>query len=150
MPHDAGSVANELISRAVQADRPITPLQTLKLIYFSHAWMLALHDRSLVRQRVYAWKHGPVIPEVYHALKHHGWMPITEQIGSIAVEEYDDDELDIINQVSEIYGKFSGTYLSALTHGKDTPWDQVWKPDNRNILIPDDVIKKYYRAQLAE
>ena len=148
MPHDARAVANEFITRAFDAYRPIDHLQTLKLVYFSHAWMLAIHDRPLVEQTFEAWKLGPVVPDLYHELKHHGWKPIYEPIKDVPDEDYDEYELNIIDQVSERYGKFSGTYLSALTHGIGTPWHQVWKPDKRNIRIPDKMIKDYYRAQL--
>ena len=148
MKHDARSVANELITRAIDADRPITPLQTLKLIYFSHAWMLAIHDRPLIKQRIYAWRHGPVVRDVYDALKRYGWRPIPERILGFSDDEFDDDELSIIDQVSEKYGKYSGTYLSAMTHARGTPWHQVWDPDKRNISISNNRIKDYYREQL--
>lgn len=41
MEHDSRSVANELIHRAHDAGRDITPMQVVKLAYYCHAWMLA-------------------------------------------------------------------------------------------------------------
>ena len=148
MSHDARSIANEFITRALESNRAITPLQTLKLVFFAQGWMLAIHDRPLIKQRFYAWKLGPVVPDVYHALKHYGWHPIFDPIDGVAAEEYDDYELNVIAQVFETYSKFSGTYLSALTHAKDTPWEQVWDPNKRNILIPNRLIKDFYVEQL--
>ena len=150
MPHDARAVASEFINRAIDDGRPITQLQTLKLVYFAHAWMLAYHDRALVRQTFYAWRHGPVVPDVYHALKSYGWRPITERVGYVSNRPYAGDELEIIDMVHETYGKFSGTYLSALTHGVGTPWDQVWQEGSRDIVISNQSIKEYYLDQLSE
>lgn len=147
MPHDAKAIANEFIWRGVQTGRPVTPLAVIKLVYFSHAWMLALHDHELVDDNVEAWKYGPVIPSVYHALKHHGWRPVVERIRGVRRPDYTSKEVDIIEQVWQKYGKFSGVYLSALTHAPDAPWSKNWNPTEKNTLIPDEQIKDYYAKQ---
>lgn len=148
MAHRARAIANVLIQRSIDADRPITPLQTQKLVYFSHAWMLAINDKPMVVEQFQAWQHGPVIVDLYHALKHHGWQPVLELIQGVGASQLTSDEERIVVQVIDIYGKFSGTYLSALTHGRGTPWDQVWEPGKQGIVIPDKIIKDYYSAQL--
>ena len=42
MEHDSRAIANQLIRRAHEAGRDITPMQTIKLVYYCHAWMLGL------------------------------------------------------------------------------------------------------------
>lgn len=148
MAHPARAIANELVQRSIDADRPITPLQTQKLVYFSHAWMLAIHDDAIINEQFQAWQHGPVVVDLYHALKHHGWQPVQEPISGVAWPRLSDEEERIISQIIDIYGKLSGTYLSALTHSKGTPWYQVWEPGEHNMVIPDETIKEYYRAKL--
>ena len=144
---DARGIANELILKAIDAGRPITPLAAIKLVYFSHAWMMAIFDRELIREPVEAWKYGPVIPSVYHALKHHGWRPITEPI-NVSRPSLGQDELQIIDEVWRVYGKYSGIYLSALTHAPDTPWTKHWSPGSTNAPISNEEIKEYYASQL--
>ena len=149
MPHDARAVANHYIRRGVEAKRPFTQLQILKLVYYSHAWMLAIHDRPLIYQRVEAWTLGPVVADVYHALKHHGWRPIDDYIQGVPEANFDEAETDILEQVFDAYGKFSGMYLSVLTHAVGSPWHRVWESAARPKLISNDIIREHYRAAAA-
>ena len=151
MEHDARSVANELIRRALRDGRPITALQVIKLTYFCHAWMLGLYHRPLLEQPVEAWLYGPVVPEVYRSLRRYSGEPVTRPIdlSTVGVEErtYDEIEKDLIDQVWEKYGHFSGVQLSAMTHTPGSPWDQVWEAAGQNAVISDPAIEKYYAQQ---
>ena len=148
MEHDARVVANTLIERAVDDARPFTPLQTIKLVYFCHGWMLGLYDRPLIAQNVQAWAYGPVIAEVYHALKHYRGDPVYTPIKGREEEgAFDEFEDDLISQVYKKYGDLDGIELSRLTHAMGTPWDQVWSQKGRNCIIPNDLIQKHYAAK---
>ena len=146
--HDARSIANALISRGVEEARPRDPLQVIKLTYFCHGWMLGLYNRPMSAQPVYAWKHGPVIPDVYHGIKRYGKSPVTQTIDGLA-GDFDEIEEDLIGQVFRTYGEFSGIELSRMTHARGTPWHQVWYSRGRNSIIPDELIEQYFSA-LAE
>lgn len=152
MEHDARSVANELIRRAHDVGRDITPMQVLKLAYYCHAWMLGLYHRPLLEQPIEAWKYGPVVPEIYRSLRRYGGEPVRRPIDleSAGVTErlYDPYEINIINQVSAKYGSLSGIRLSAMTHAPGTPWHQVWTKHGRNVVIPDPIIEDYYSQEV--
>ena len=66
MEHDSRSVANELIRRAHEASRDITVMQVMKLVYYCHVWMLAIHHRPLLNEAIEAWHYGPAIPRICH------------------------------------------------------------------------------------
>lgn len=144
MPYSALRVANTLIFLAHEADRVITPMQVIKLTYFCHAWMLGLYGRPLLEEPIWAWQYGPVIPEVYQALRHYRGGPVTQQLHDVKLEQFDAESADIIRQVSEKYGKFSGIDLSAMTHAHGTPWHQVWR--GVKTIIPDNIIQAHYEA----
>ena len=91
MGHDARAVANNLIE--MSGEGPLTPLQIIKLTYICHGWMLGLYGRPLVKQNVKAWTYGPVIPDVYRALKTYRANPVTPRI-PIPPEEFDERESD--------------------------------------------------------
>ena len=78
--YDAAAIGNEFIRLAAAHGRRITPMQAIKLTYIAHGWHLAMTGRPLLRDQVQAWKFGPVLPELYHALKAYGNGPITEPI----------------------------------------------------------------------
>ena len=151
--HDARTVANYLINKAIDDGRPFTPLQVIKLTYYCHAWMLALRGRSLFKQDVEAWQYGPVVGAVYRSLKHWGRNLIHRPIDGIESARFDEDEERVINMTYEYYKKYSGIELSALTHGKNTPWHQIWSKHTsflwrvfgKTTIIDNQLIENYYR-----
>ena len=143
MEHDARSVANEMLRRARDANSPVTHLKVMKLVYFSHAWMLGLYHEPLQVQPVEAWRYGPVVRDVYRSLRRYGGEPINRPI-SIADEEYSPTQKDIMDQVWKVYGKYTARQLSAITHAPGTPWHQVWHQWGKSAVIPDPMIEAYY------
>ena len=143
-PHDARNVANAFIERAKEEDKPLTPLQIQKLIYFANAWMLVEHDRPLIDEEFEVWKYGPVIPSVYYSLSRFRGDPVREPIPLHHDQErdFDDKEQDVINRVFHFYGRMSGPQLSFMTHLPETPWAQARKRGMR--FISNDLVRKYY------
>ncbi|MDA8002988.1 MAG: DUF4065 domain-containing protein [Alphaproteobacteria bacterium] len=140
-----------------------TPLQIGKLVYISHGYTLALENRRLVRDRIEAWKYGPVVPAIYHALKHNGGSRVSRLqycntgVDSESMRErvdffkrvIDQKDRDIIKRVLVCYGHLTGRDLSRITHAKGTPWSECYRPDQLHIRIPDPLIKKHYEGLLA-
>ena len=148
--HDARAVANWLIDKAIKDENPLTPLQIIKLVYFAHGWTLAFFGRSLFRQPVAAWRYGPVIADVYYALKHYRGNPVDHVIPGIPEAEFDAGETDVLEQVYEVYGDFSGLRLSALTHHDGSPWDKTFsRKFRRKPLIDNDLIRSHFK-ELAD
>ena len=154
--HDALQIADYLIRKGIENDNALTPLQVIKLVYFCQAWMLGLYGKPLYKQNVEAWIYGPVIVEVYHELKGHRNNPILCDMGT-PNPNLDEYEEDVISQVYENYGDFSGIELSHITHAPNTPWDIVW--NNRegkkswfgireNKIISNKLMKTYYANQV--
>jgi uncharacterized phage-associated protein len=162
----AKAVANYFLDLASQSREAIDPLKMQKLVYFAHGWHLALRNAPLIRDAVEAWEHGPVIPDIYHEFKRWGSGAIERPatrfdalsksltVPSIDVETvWDADAANaktIIRRVWEVYRKFNGLQLSSLTHQADTPWaaTKAKYPHKRDVDIPDDLIRDYFRAQI--
>src|SRR5437660_12739202 len=109
MATSARRVANEFLRLAEEDDRALTPLQIIKLAYIAHGWMLALYQRPLILDRIEAWKYGPVIPDLYRALRDYGGGSVTTPIRVPAHSApLDAAECDLIRQVYEIYGNKNG------------------------------------------
>ena len=151
--YDARVIANALISR--HGINTLTPLQVQKLTYLCHGWNLGMYGEPLSRQQVEAWRWGPVIPDVYYELRKYGGQTVPElvNLGTLGFGPDDallnDREADLVGQVIEVYGDFTGHQLSTLLHKPGSPWDQVWRPGrSRPAVIPDRIIRRYY-AELA-
>ena len=145
MEYDSCSVANLMIRKAHDSGKNITHLKVQKLVYFCHAWMLAIHDRPLLDEPVEAWRYGPVIPSLYDSLRRYGRYPIEHQIAGCKDVEFDEDARSIIEQVWDIYGKHSATKLSGLTHRPGSPWDKIHKEYGVFAVVPDPLIRQHYQ-----
>ena len=142
--HDARHIANHFIETAKENGTSLTHLQVQKLVYYSHAWMLAFFDEPMIHNDVEVWRYGPVIPEVYHCLSHNRGQPIRDTIPIHPSDdrEFTDKEIAILVAVYDKYASKSGLELSGLTHKKGTPWDRA--KSKGQWYIPDDSIKRYY------
>jgi uncharacterized phage-associated protein len=143
--HPATMVANRLLELARAAGRTLTPMQLLKLVFLCHGWMLGLYNRALIQDEIQAWKFGPVIPELYRAVRQYRNLPVTHPV-SRRPYDFDPIEDDLIRQVFGVYGHYSGPALSNITHEPGSPWDQVWDASERNVEIPDETIEAYYEG----
>lgn len=139
------TIANRFIELASQADMPITQMQAQKLTYIAHGVSLGQLGRPLLSDPVCAWRYGPVIPALYHALKNNGSAPIKQPVSSMwfGGEAIDPATDSLIESVFAVYGRYSGETLSEFTHRTGTPWDQATK--NHVDIIPNSLIQQYYQ-----
>ena len=148
MAHDARAVANELLNRAKRDGDRLTVLQLIKLVYFCHAWMLALYDRPLIHQPIEAWRYGPVVGDVHRSFKKYRDNPIKSG-ARVQRAKFDDDETHIVDEVYKNYSYLSGIKLSQLAHSPGTPWERVWNANGRDAIIPHWMLKEYYAGKFA-
>lgn len=140
-------VANRLLNVAAANGEGLTPMQVLKLVYIAHGWSLALYGRPLIDQEVEAWQYGPVIPDLYRAMRNfrnervHG--PLDLGWGGHA-QDLSDDETKLVDQVYGLYGHMGGIALSRITHAPGTPWAQTYTPGRFGTIIPDEMIAGHY------
>ncbi len=142
MNRSALDVANYYIENS---DYTKTNLQIIKLTYIAHGHMLAMCDEPLIIDDVEAWKHGPVIPTIYHKFKQWQLSPIGKI--SYSPDPFVKKEKEVLDTVFAYYGRYCGYYLSQITHEDSyspTPWKQCYVP-GRNAIIPDEVTKAYYK-----
>jgi uncharacterized phage-associated protein len=161
MPYPAKAIANEFLDLAKKDGERVTQMQVQKLVYFAYGWYLAITGKRLIDEWVEAWEWGPVIPSIYQAFKRFGSSPITEpaaevdltngKAGYVPVRiqstDPDRDELarQVVKRVWDIYGKYSASALSNMTHVPDSPWSQTPDKDIKGTNIDDHLIYDYFR-----
>jgi len=145
--YDAITIADELLRIAKRHGAALSPMKLMKLTYIAHGWALALRKQDLFQNRIEAWRYGPVIPDLYRATKHFGGSDIPlHLIDENAQPQVDGMTQTFLDDVWSKYGHLSAIALSNLTHQSGTPWEQVYRPDRRNIEIPDSLIRSHYEA----
>lgn len=149
MTYTPTTIANYFILRKSHLGR-LTPMKILKLTYLSYAWYLALTDgKPLFREQPQAWKFGPVFPTLYKSMKLYGSTEIYSPLPNNVEETLSESDVKFLERIWEIYGKFTGVELSALTHKPDTPWSRTYK-EGCNITIEDSLILDHYKKQLIK
>ena len=77
----AMDLANYIINKSIDLEKPISNLQLQKILYFVN--LLYLHDtKSFLineNEEFQAWRHGPVIPDVYRKFAINGGVKIYDK-----------------------------------------------------------------------
>lgn len=150
MTYSAITIADEILKTAKRSGVKLTPLQLMKLVYIAHGWSLAVRNQDLFKNRIEAWKYGPVIPDLYQATKHFGRNAIPHERITDDPSGVDSDTQIFLEDVFSKYGRLSGYALSNLTHQSGTPWERAYKEGVMGVEIPDEPIKDHYLRLLDE
>lgn len=150
-PHDSRAIANLYVSKTRDEGETLTILPLVKLVYLAHGWTLGYTGEPLIAHDVEAWKFGPVVKKVYKAFRAQGTIVrdyARDWRGRVIEPERDltADEDEIVWLVYDKYFGLFPSQLSALTHGKGTPWSRYkgkfYHP------IPEDDIREYYQGRV--
>ncbi len=120
----------------------ISNLKLQKLAYYAQGFCLAMHDRPLFAERIEAWTHGPVVPDLYHAYSKYEGNAIPNP-ETVDVAAFSKDEIDLMEEVYSVYGQFSAWKLRNMTHD-EPPWAET----PRSQVIPHDLLREYFATQL--
>lgn len=122
----------------------ISNLKLQKLLYYAQGCFLAINDMPLFNEKIVNWMHGPVVEEVYFEYRRYGSAGIeyNNDFDSSMMDK--EDEALLIN-VYEIFGKYSAWGLRNMTHQEDP-----WKNTCQNQVIPQELIKEYFKKNYVE
>lgn len=88
-----------------------------KLLYYIQGWSLAWTGKPLFEDEIQAWRHGPVVPSIYHRKPHQTTCPQQFNLNA--------EQIGIIDSVVELYGGMGSRKLVELTHA-ESPWRDTW------------------------
>ena len=134
----------------------VTNKKLQKLLYYAYSWFLVSFNETsedlelkFFDSHFEAWVHGPVCPQSYNKYKHLGSSIIPKFNYSII--PFSDDELDILNEVNNVYGDFSGDELEYISTN-EFPWKKARmnlpSDEPSTNVISDKDIFDYYIKQL--
>lgn len=158
MAYTPQHIANYFLGRADAESIPMTQLKLIKLVYIAYCWYLALMEKKLFNEPIEAWRHGPVVPSVYHEFKDFGKLPISRKAMNLDLDtwtmtipelpEEDQDARLILDRVWNVYKNQSGWDLRQKTHEANTPWAKVYKDGERGIKIQDKDVIEHYQSKI--
>lgn len=161
----AAAVGNEFLEfgRLEPTVPPIDQMKLQKLLFYAHAWHLALKDAPLFDEDFEAWPWGPVVRDVYFQTKDYGRSPVTRQLTEIRrtgpnpldftfvpTRVTDDKVRDFIRQVWDVHKLYTGIRLSNATHAPGEPWtiirDHYGHLDHKPV-IPNHIIQDIFKRK---
>lgn len=84
-------------------------------VYYAYCWYLVFfnEDEEHLEDRFFenkfeAWRHGAVYPELHRKYSLFNSKGIEVDKSQLKICKFSDDEMDILNQVLEVYGNYSG------------------------------------------
>ncbi|MED4885459.1 Panacea domain-containing protein [Bacillus smithii] len=94
-PYAAIDVANYIVKKSMDDNKPISNLKLQKILYYLQARFLVEDGRPLFSDKIEKWKYGPVTPSTYHEFKRFGSGAINSIADQLVVDK--DDQGKIIN-----------------------------------------------------
>lgn len=130
----------------------ISNLKLQKLCYYAQAWALTLDDAPLFPERIEAWAHGPVIPELYKRFKKYKWNAIDpSEVLTDPYRDLHDQDVEFLGDIWTQYGGLSAKQLERLTHS-ESPWKDAYgdtAPGGAcHAEIEHQAMKSYYSREL--
>lgn len=120
----------------------LTNMKLQKLLYYAQGVTLALTDAPLFEDRIKAWVHGPVVPQVWREYRGYGSSAIPKDAG-FDPGTIDPATCDILNEVYSVYGQFSAWKLRNMTHS-ESPWLSAGADED----ISHTRLKDFFKTQL--
>ncbi len=121
----------------------ISNLKLQKLLYYAKGFHQAIFDEPLFPEKLWAWTHGPVVPDVYHEYKKYGRGPITE-LEYDPTPKLDEDQTELLNEVWSVLGQFSAWKLRDMSHN-----EKPWLDHERDAsMIEDEELSAYFKTRV--
>ncbi len=148
MAYSPTTIANYFIQEKTKFGK-LTSMKLIKLVYLSYAWYITLKGKEnpLTNEKAQAWKYGPVFPSLYKVIKSEGKIEVEKSLPNNIEEVISKEDSEFLEKIWDLYGKYDGVELSAMTHAEGTPWRKVYCRDC-NSEIPDDLIISHYEPRL--
>lgn len=140
-PTSAAATANYFLEKG-WADAMVPPIDQMKLqklLFYAHAWHLAIRDMPLFSDDFEAWPWGPVIRDIYYQTKEFRRDPIKKMVSRIVLTKEgrqsplleavfeqprveDAQTREFLDAVWDAHKEYTGIQLSNATHSAGEPW----------------------------
>ena len=145
MSYSAVDIANYFINLFRDEEEHPTNLKLNKMAYFAQGHILARNGHVLFDEDIQAWEYGPVVPSIYTEFKSYRKRGVAKP--SRVLPDFSDEDKDLLLEVALLYGRYTGSALTDMTHRPNTPWSDVYVEGQKNILISQDSMKKYFSEE---
>lgn len=146
------------VAKYILSQTACTHLKLQKLTYLCYADYLYYKNKKLFKDKIYAYKYGPVVNSVYKEFKAFGYDQIednsTVTIGEIMLPIrsrilFSSDGIEKIKSIDtslKRYENLSAKALVQITHQIGSPWNLT----PQSTIIKDTTIKEHHRCECED
>ena len=130
----------------------LTHLKIQKLLYFADGVNLAINDKPLFEEKIYAWQHGPVVKDVYSSLSKYGRDEIpfdSSNFEKIKKMNQNEELHNILVMVYDSYAGYTAWQLREKSHVVGGPWQITVDTVGMQKEIKTDLIKSYFQKNIV-
>ncbi len=138
-------ISDYLIWFAHDCGDVMTNLKLQKILYYAQGWFLALKNKPLFNNKIEAWIHGPVVPDVYHRFKEYKFNPISEEIKKPTVSHEVEEHL---KEIMAVFGGCGAYELELMTH-REEPWIKARKGLPIDAVCHNEITKQSMQDYFA-
>lgn len=140
---DAIQLSWFILRRCANRGTPLSHLQLQKILYFLQALNLKNKNKSLFRNKIFAWQFGPVVRDVYYQFNIYSSVDIFpsdfDPNPDITLEQF------LLNEIDKRATENPWDMVDE-THQEGTPWAEVYQNGFGNgDEIPVELIREYVR-----
>ncbi|MDF2881994.1 MAG: hypothetical protein K0R54_2551 [Clostridiaceae bacterium] len=114
-----------IISKCTADHKPISNLQLQKILYYIQGGFYRHFKKPAFHDEITAWRHGPVVEEVYFEYNNYVASKINVNIKNNVPHFYTSSELSLINRIIERLREKSPWELVDMTH-RERPWKEAY------------------------
>ena len=120
-------VAKFILDESAETSRPeVSGMKLQKICYFVQGWHLVINGYPMFGEDFYAWKYGPVCPELYE-LSSGKALTDTDSVEFANITPcLNDYQQGFIKKIFGIYNPYSGLQLADITRNHDA-WKNAWE-----------------------
>lgn len=124
----------------------LSNLELQKISYIAEMMKLGRSGEPLIKEDFEAWANGPVVPQLYHAVKAYGAGPVKDVFRDPVIAVDDPDYVPIYDAFMFMKGMNPGQMV-AETHWRHGAWAKRYIPGTRGVVIPKHLIRDEYAAR---
>jgi uncharacterized phage-associated protein len=148
MAHNALTIAKYFLSIPDEdSGELVSNLKLQKLLYYAQGYAVALKgvDDPLFKEKIYAWKHGPVVNDVYRYFASYKGTALP----AMSRPSVHSETRDLLDDIYRVFGRYSAWTLRDMTHRED-PWLNNYKPNVPDVEIPLSDLEKYFKKYVKK
>ncbi len=136
--YNALDIARYVINYCNKKQKPISNLKLQKILYFLWIDYFKATQEYLFDNEIYAWKFGPVVPDVYYEFCAYGGVPILRDFQI----EINNNDKEIIDATIDKCIELTPYQLVEKTHKSNTAWYKTVHDVGLKELIPFTLIEE--------